>query len=745
MTVGAPLKNVWPGSAVPLGASWDGNGVNFALFSAGATAVELCLFDPQGQELQRIPVTARTDQVWHCYLPQTRPGLLYGWRCSGPYDPARGLRFNPNKLLLDPYTRALAGSLRWNGTQFGYLQPTPAPNPGAAPASKAGAVASPKTDAVASPKPDAPAAAPEADADLTFDERDSAPGLFRCRVTDSEFDWGADHPPGIPWHDTVIYETHVRGFTLQHPQVPQALRGTYLGLAQPAVIDHLKQLGVTAVELLPVHAFVDDYHLVKQGLRNYWGYNSVAFLAPEPRYATAGGDAVVEFKTMVKALHAAGLEVILDVVYNHTGEGSERGPTLSLRGIDNATYYRLDPQDPRRYRDYTGTGNTVNAPHPRALALIMDSLRYWVQEMHVDGFRFDLASTLARGIDGVEPQGAFLGAIAQDPVLSRVKLIAEPWDIGPGGYQVGHFPPGWKEWNDRYRDCVRAFWKGDGGLLGEFAGRFTGSADLFAASRGPLSSINFITAHDGFTLNDLVSYNAKHNSANGENNRDGTDDNRSWNCGAEGPSADANINALRRRQRRNLVTTLLLSQGVPMLLAGDEIGRSQGGNNNAYNQDNYTSWVNWEVLPSERVFLEFVARVVALRRAHPVFTRTDFLTGRTSADGQKDVGWYTPQGTAMIEADWRHDYARCLTIWLNGTGTHRVDSHGRPLSDESFVLLVNAHYGAVDFVLPACAPGRSWRLVIDTAQESAEPAAETLAGGATRTLPARARAVLIEA
>jgi len=719
MTATAPFTTVWPGKPAPLGATWDGDGVNFALFSAAATRVELCLFDAQdGRELQRIALSAQTNQVWHCYLPQAGAGQLYGWRCSGPYDPARGLRFNPDKLLLDPYARALAGSLHWDGTQFGHT-PGPGPESGCGPAD----------DPAGTGRPD---------------PRDSAPGMFRCRVTDPAFDWGDDQPPATPWHDTVIYEAHVRGLTFKHPQVPEALRGSYAGLAHPAVIAHLKRLGVTAVELLPVHAFIDDWHLAQQGLRNYWGYNSVAWLAPEPRYATAGADAVVEFKTMVRALHAAGLEVILDVVYNHTGEGDERGPTLSLRGIDNATYYRLDPRNPGRYRDFTGTGNSLNAPHPRALALVMDSLRYWVQEMHVDGFRFDLASTLARGVDDFDPQGAFLDAIAQDPVLSRVKLIAEPWDIGPGGYQVGGFPPGWKEWNDRYRDCVRAFWKGDGGLLGEFAGRFTGSADLFTAARGPLSSINFITAHDGFTLNDLVSYDTKHNAANGENNRDGTDSNHSWNCGTEGPTTDEQINALRGRQRRNLMATLLLSQGVPMLLAGDEIGRTQGGNNNAYNQDNETSWVNWATAPQEQAFQDFVARLIALRRAHPVFTRTGFLTGRAGPDGRKDIAWYTPQGTEMTESDWRRDYARCLTVWLNGAGAHRVDTRGQALSDDSFVLLINAYSGAMDFLLPAAAPGRAWKLVIDTAQESAEPAAQTLAGGATRTLPARTLSVFIE-
>ena len=709
MTGSPPFNTVWPGSPAPLGASWDGNGVNFALFSANATRVELCLFDPGGrQEIQRIQPRTRTNQVWHCYLPQARPGLLYGWRCLGPYDPQRGHRFNPNKLLLDPYARALAGSLRWDDTQFGYTR---------------GAL----------------------DVDLSFDLRDSAPNMFRCRVTDPAFDWGGDRPPAIPWHDTVIYEAHVRGLTMRHPEVPEALRGTYAGIASPAVIAYLKHLGVTAVELLPVHAFIDDCHLVELGLRNYWGYNSIGFFAPEARYAADGADPVLEFKSMVKALHAAGLEVILDVVYNHTGEGSEQGPTLSLRGIDNGSYYHLQQQTPRRYQDFTGTGNSLNTPHPRALQLVMDSLRYWVQEMHVDGFRFDLAATLARGSQGVDLQGAFLGAVAQDPVLSHVKLIAEPWDVGLGGYQVGRFPPGWKEWNDRYRDCMRAFWKGDNGLIGEFAGRFTGSADLYqAGGRGPLSSINFITAHDGFTLSDLVTYNRKHNESNREDNRDGTNDNRSWNCGIEGPTHDAATTTLRRRQRRNLMATLLLSQGVPMLLAGDEIGHTQDGNNNAYNQDNATSWLNWDSDACDVTFMDFVARLIALRRAHPVFTRTRFLTGAPGVDGHKDITWYTPQGAEMTEDDWRRDYARCLGVLLSGAGSHRSDTHGNPLSDDSFALLINAHFGAMDFVLPPAAPRKSWQVVVDTAQES-DPMREVLESGSTRPVPARALVVLIEA
>src|SRR5690242_7437705 len=544
-----PITAVWPGRPYPRGATWDGEGVNFALFSANATRVELCLFDPKGRrEMQRIDLIEQTDQVWHCYLPEARPGLLYGYRVHGPYKPDEGHRFNPNKLLLDPYARSLEGPLRWSDALFGYT-------------------------------------IGHRREDLSLDRRDSASGMPRCKVIDPAFTWGEDRRPKVPWHDTVIYELHVRGFTMQHPEVPPALRGTYAGLCSGPVIEHFKRLGVTSIELMPVHAFVDERAFVQKGLRNYWGYNTIGFFAPEARYSASGKPA--EFKTMVKSLHSAGLEVILDVVYNHTAEGNQLGPTLSFRGIDNASYYRLVGENRRYYMDFTGCGNTLNMQDPNVLQLIMDSLRYWVTEMHVDGFRFDLASALARELHEVDRLGSFFDTIGQDPVLSQVKLIAEPWDVGSGGYQVGNFPPGWNEWNDQYRDTLRAYWKGDGGLIGDFARRFTGSSDLYEASgRKPHASINFVTAHDGFTLQDLVSYNDKHNGANGEDNRDGSNDNRAWNCGVDGPTQDPTIQRLRIQQKRNLIATLLLSQGVPMLLAGDEIGRSQRGNNNAYCQDN---------------------------------------------------------------------------------------------------------------------------------------------------------------
>src|SRR5215469_5324350 len=602
---------VWPGQPYPRGATWDGEGVNFSLFSVNAEKVDLCLFDPTGRyEVQRIALRERTDEIWHCYLPEARPGLLYGFRVHGPYRPEQGLRFNPNKLLIEPYAKRLEGTLLWSDAHFGYR------------------VGHPKTD-------------------LSFDKRDSAAGTPKSRVIDPAFTWGDDRPPRVPWHDTVIYETHVRGLTMRHPEVPPPLRGTYAGLATAPMLEHFLQLGITTLELMPVHAFVDDRTLLDKGLRNYWGYNTIGFFAPERRYSATGQ--ISEFKTMVKTLHSAGIEVILDVVYNHTAEGNELGPTLSMRGIDNAAYYRLSPENPRYYMDFTGTGNTLNLQNPRVLQLIMDSLRYWVLEMHVDGFRFDLASALARELYEVDRLGSFFDTIGQDPVLSQVKLIAEPWDIGSGGYQVGNFPPGWNEWNDKYRDALRGYWKGDGGQIGEFARRFTGSSDHYEASgRKPHASINFITAHDGFTLEDLVSFNDKHNEANGEDSRDGTDNNRSWNCGVEGATDDAAIRALRLRQKRNLIATLLLSQGVPMILAGDELGHTQRGNNNAYCQDNEISWLDWELSEEQRGFLAFVAQMVQLRRRHPVFARRRFLRGSpTTAQGVKEVAWLNPAGAEM--------------------------------------------------------------------------------------------------
>ena len=676
-----PITAVWPGRPDPRGATWDGEGVNFALFSEHSEKVELCIFDATGRrELQRIEFTGRTDQVWHCYLPEARPGLLYGYRVHGPYRPADGLRFNPHKLLLDPYARNIVGALRWSDALFGYTI-----------GHKRG--------------------------DLSFDRRDSAAAMPRCKIIDQAFTWGGDRPPDVPWHDTVIYEMHVGGFTMQHPEVPPALRGTYAGLATAPVIDYLKRLGVTTIELLPVHNFIDDRRLVEQGLRNYWGYNTIGYFAPAARYSASGK--VNEFKTMVKTLHSAGLEVILDVVYNHTAEGDEWGPTLCMRGIDNTAYYRLNGDAPRHYVDFTGCGNTLNMQHPRVLQLMMDSLRYWVTDMHVDGFRFDLASTLARELHDVDRLGAFFDILRQDPVLARVKLIAEPWDLGAGGYQVGNFPPGWAEWNDKYRDTMRSYWKGDDGLIGDFARRLTGSSDLYGSNgRQPHASINFITAHDGFTLHDLVSYNGKHNAANREENRDGSDNNRSWNCGVEGPAADPLIDALRARQVRNLFATLLLSQGVPMIVAGDEIGRTQQGNNNAYCQDNPVSWVNWDLdAPRTRLF-EFARRILRLRREHPVFRRQHFFQGRAlHGDPVTDIAWLTPEGTEMTDDEWNHGFARCLGVYLAGDAMDEIDARGQPVRDDNFLLLFNAHHDKIEFHLPDY-DAAGWLVLVDTDRDN---------------------------
>jgi isoamylase len=669
---------VWPGKPYPLGATWDGEAVNFALFSEHAEGVELCLFDQAGRrELQRVRVREQTDQVWHCYLPEARPGLIYGYRVSGPYDPNKGHRFNPNKLLLDPYAKQVVGELKWSDSHFGY---------------RVGSK----------------------NADLSMDRRDSAAGMLKAIVVDSAFTWGVDRQPRTPWHRSVIYETHVRGFTIQNPKVPAHLRGTYAGLATAPVIDFLLGLGITAVELMPVHYFIDDRQLIERGLRNYWGYNSIGFFAPMSRYLATRS--INEFKTMVKTMHTAGIEVILDVVYNHTAEGNQLGPTLSFRGIDNSVYYRTVHDNPRYYMDYTGTGNTLNMRHPRVLQLIMDSLRYWVLEMHVDGFRFDLAATLARELHEVDRLGAFLDIIHQDPILSQVKLIAEPWDLGEGGYQVGKFPVGWAEWNDRYRDAVRSYWKGDGGQIGELAYRITGSSDLYARSgRRPYASINFVTAHDGFTLQDLVSYNSKHNEANGEENRDGTDNNRSWNCGVEGPTDDPEINALRARQKRNLFATLLLSQGVPMILHGDSFGRTQQGNNNAYCQDNEISWVNWDLLAKERELLALVRRLTALRQNHPVFRRRNFFLGRgIKGAGVKDILWLRPDGREMTDEEWNQEHARTLGVFLSGSAVDEIDERGQAITDENFVLLLNAHHEEVPFTLPSLASGMTWITLIDT-------------------------------
>jgi isoamylase len=698
---------VWPGRPYPLGATWDGEGVNFSIFSEHAEKVELCLFDPSGRrELYRVPLPEQTDQVWHGYLPEARPGLLYGYRIFGPYEPANGLRFNPNKLLIDPYAKQIHGTLKWSDAHFGY---------------RIGA----------------------RQEDLSFDRRDSAAGMPKSMVIDPAFTWGTDRPPRIPWHESVIYEVHVKGFTMRHSEVPTTLRGTYAGLATAPIIDYLKRLGVTAVELMPVHYFIDDRLLVDRGLRNYWGYNTIGFFAPEPRYSAT--NSIHEFKTMVKTLHSAGIEVILDVVYNHTAEGNQLGPTLSFRGIDNPSYYRLVPDNQRYYMDYTGTGNSLNMRHPRVLQLIMDSLRYWVLDMHVDGFRFDLAATLARELHEVDRLGAFLDIIHQDPVLSQTKLIAEPWDLGEGGYQVGKFPVGWAEWNDRYRDAVRSYWKGDGGLIGELAYRITGSSDLYERSgRRPYASVNFVTAHDGFTLRDLVSYNEKHNDANGEENRDGTNNNRSWNCGVEGDTDDPGIIALRLQQSRNFIASLLLSQGVPMLLAGDEIGHSQRGNNNAYCQDNEISWLNWELQKQERELLAFVQRMVMIRKQHSVFHRRNFFQGRPiKGAGVKDILWLTPAGLEMTDEEWRQSHAQCLGMLLSGEALEERGERGESIKDNNFLLIINAGNEGVPFTLPAlCERGR-WRPLVDTTWTDTSRRSVHDAG-ASYSLGSRALALLIE-
>ncbi|MBI3899663.1 MAG: glycogen debranching protein GlgX [Gammaproteobacteria bacterium] len=669
---------VWRGQPYPLGATWDGEGVNFSLFSEHAEKVELCLFDPKGRrEIARVPVEWQTDQAWHCYLPEIRPGQLYGYRVYGPYKPEEGFRFNPYKLLLDPYAKVLVGDIKWSDAHFGY---------------RVGAK----------------------QADLSFDKRDNASGMLKCKVIDPAFSWGNDRSPHTPWHDTVIYEAHVKGLTALYPDVPPHLRGTYAGLATEPVLDHFKRLGITAVELMPVHAFADDRLLVAKGLRNYWGYNSIGFFAPDMRYSAMG--TIGEFKTMVKRLHSAGIEVILDVVYNHTAEGNQLGPTLSFRGIDNTSYYRLSPEDPRYYMDYTGCGNTLNMRHPRVLQLIMDSLRYWVQEMHIDGFRFDLASALARELHEVDRLGAFFDIIHQDPVLSQVKLIAEPWDLGEGGYQVGNFPVGWTEWNGKYRDTVRSYWKGDGGQIGELAYRISGSSDLYErGGRKPYASINLVTAHDGFTLHDLVSYNGKHNEANQEDNRDGSDHNLSWNCGAEGLTDDPQVKELRLRQKRNLLATLFLSQGVPMLLAGDEMGHTQLGNNNAYCQDNEISWLHWYFKPEDQELLTFTRNLIALRRTHPVFHRRSFFQGRDiKGIGKKDIIWLRPDGGEMTDEEWSNANASCLGLFLSGEAIHEQDERGRPLQDNDFLLLLNAYHETISFTLPSFASFTGWEVAIDT-------------------------------
>ena len=697
---------VWPGKAYPLGATYDGSGTNFAVFSEVAEKVELCLFDTDGTET-RITLPEVDGFVWHGFLPGVESGQRYGYRVHGPYDPAAGHRCNANKLLLDPYSKAIDGTFDWNQSLFGY-------NFG--------------------------------DPDSRNDD-DSAAHMPKSVVINPFFDWGVDRPPQHEYADTVIYEAHVKGLTETHPDIPEQNRGTYAGIAHPAIIEHLTSLGVTALELMPVHHFANDSTLIAKGLSNYWGYNTIGFFAPDSKYTSSAtpGNQVQEFKAMVRALHEANIEVILDVVYNHTAEGNHMGPTVSMRGIDNAAYYRLVEDDKRYYMDYTGTGNSLNVGHPHSLQLIMDSLRYWVTEMHVDGFRFDLASTLAREFYDVDKLSTFFELVQQDPTVSQVKLIAEPWDVGPGGYQVGNFPPQWTEWNGKYRDTVRDFWRGEDASLGEFASRITGSADLYEhTARRPVASINFVTAHDGFTLADLVSYNEKHNEANGEDNNDGESHNRSWNCGVEGPTDDPEINELRGRQQRNFLTTLLLSQGVPMICHGDELGRTQQGNNNGYCQDNPLTWLDWE--NADEGLLAFTAKVAALRAEHPVFRRRRFFTGRPvrqrGSVGLTDISWFRPDGSEMSDEDWDSGFGKSVAVYLNGQGIPGLDQRGHRVVDDSFVICLSAHHEPIEFTLPPKEFGEQWRVVIDTATPENGHGDATVPAGGTVALPARALVVL---
>ncbi|WP_443191971.1 glycogen debranching protein GlgX [Pseudomonas indica] len=674
------------GLPFPLGATWDGLGVNFALFSAHATKVELCLFDDKGEvELERLELPEYTNEIWHGYLPDAHPGQIYGYRVHGPYEPDTGHRFNPNKLLIDPYAKQLVGELRWSESLFGFT-------------------------------------IGHKDADLSFDTRDSARYVPKSKVIDPAFTWGRDRPVRVPWERTILYETHVRGYTMRHPAVPENKRGTFAGLMTNEVVEYLRKIGVSSLELLPIHAFVDDQHLLEKGMHNYWGYNTIGFFAPHPRYLSSGH--INEFREMVAHLHDAGLEVILDVVYNHTAEGNERGPTLSMRGIDNATYYRLNPDERRYYINDSGTGNTLDLSHPCVLQMVTDSLRYWVTEMHVDGFRFDLATILGREPTGFDERHGFLVACRQDPVLSQVKLIAEPWDCGPGGYQVGGFPPGWMEWNDRFRDTVRAFWKGDEDQLADFARRLTASGDMYnQRGRRPFASVNFITAHDGFTLRDLVSYNHKHNEANDENNQDGSDNNLSWNHGVEGPTDDPEIRALRLRQMRNFMATLLFSQGTPMLVAGDEFSRTQHGNNNAYCQDSEIGWVDWNLDEEGKSLLAFVRKAIKLRLSYPILRRGRFLVGAYNEElGVKDVTWLAPNGEEMTVEQWEDPHGRCLGMLMDGraqpTGIRRAGS------DVTLLLIVNAHYDLVNFRLPAVPEGSHWMCLVDTNQTQGDCTAE---------------------
>ncbi|WP_109473696.1 glycogen debranching protein GlgX [Ornithinimicrobium cavernae] len=694
----------WPGKPYPLGATYDGTGVNFALFSEVATGVDLCLIDDEGVET-RVPLTEVDAYVWHGYLPRVEPGQRYGFRVHGPYDPEAGHRCNPAKLLLDPYARAFDGTTSGEQPLFSY----------------------------------------DFEDHSVLNEEDSLGHTMLSVVVNPFFDWGHDRPPRHEYHDSVIYETHVKGLTMRHPDVPEEIRGTYAALGHPAIVEHLTGLGVTAVELLPVHQFVHERTLLDQGLSNYWGYNTIGFLAPHNGYAATGtqGQQVTEFKSMVKALHTAGIEVILDVVYNHTAEGNHLGPTLAFRGIDNKSYYRLVDEDQAHYYDTTGTGNSLLMRSPHVLQLIMDSLRYWVTELHVDGFRFDLAATLARQFHEVSKLSAFFDIIQQDPVISQVKLIAEPWDLGDGGYQVGNFPPLWTEWNGKYRDTVRDYWRGLPSTLGVFASRLSGSSDLYEHSgRRPIASINFVTAHDGFTLRDLVSYNEKHNEANGEGGADGESHNRSWNCGVEGPTDDPEINALRLKQQKNFLATLLLSQGVPMIAHGDELGRTQLGNNNVYAQDNELSWVPWDLDPDQRDLLDFTADLITLRKEHPVFRRRRFFAGDAEHGGQSELGdivWYAPMGLVMDESAWRSHFARSIMVFLNGEAIAAPDEMGRPVTDDHFLLLFNAHHESVDFTLPEGIDATTWSVVVDTTGAEHDGDWET---GQTYSVPPQAVIVL---
>jgi glycogen operon protein len=670
----------YPGSPYPLGATYDGKGVNFTLYAENATGVDLCLFNKKSEKTEsaRVRIQERSHHIWHVYIPGLKPGQLYGFRVYGPFEPEHGHRFNPEKFLIDPYAKAVAGDVKWDDSVFAY---------------EVGST----------------------EEDLSYNDTDSGPFVPKSVVIDASFNWENDKPPRIPYHQSVIYELHVKGFTNLHPAIPEKIRGTYAALAHPVTIDYIKSLGITAIELMPVHHFIIERHLTERGLSNYWGYNTIGFFAPHSRYCSKGilGQQVKEFKNMVKQLHKSGIEVFLDVVYNHTAEGNHLGPTLSFRGIDNASYYRLSGNK-RYYMDYTGTGNTLNSTLPNVLQLIMDSLRYWVLEMHVDGFRFDLAAALARELHDVDRLSAFFDIIHQDPVISQAKLIAEPWDIGEGGYQVGKFPPGWAEWNGKYRDCIRDYWRGANSMLAEFALRFTGSPDLYFDSyRTPTASINFVTAHDGFTLNDLVSYNEKHNAENGEDNRDGENHNRSWNCGTEGPTAETAINDLRNRQKRNFLTSLFLSQGVPMLVAGDEIGKTQNGNNNAYCQDNEISWLNWDKADND--LLDFTRKLIHFSRNHPVFCRRGWFKGMPVKEtGLGDIAWFLPEGTEMTEENWNKDFAKSMAVYLNGLGIHAVGPRGEVITDDSFYVIFNAYEGQLEYRLPSELYGSQWIKVLDT-------------------------------